>query len=210
MECFFSGGLESSGVEAPVSTTKNCAENSLWVLHWVLVVEPVALLNLNESFLQALELAFAALDLVEEIVQLNLLFEERDLVEGCILQDGGEELLLGAGIQLGFWLDYPADCWLRCIVLLLDLLLITSHFRVFLLLGRNGVFFLLLMLTVAIWLLLLQEGSGFGDFQVQIVTRSIPFILEELKWLRPYFRALELSGVPDAFPVSMLTGKPRE
>jgi hypothetical protein len=122
--CFFSGGPDFSCLKVSVSTNSNYGNASFRVSIGVEGEDPVALLELLEAFAHGLQLSLFELDLTNKIIKLHLFLDESDLVEGGVLQNGGDEELLGGSIQLNVLL-FPLQIGLWRLRFVLDLIQIT-------------------------------------------------------------------------------------
>ena len=122
--CFFFGGPDSFCLKVSVSTNSNYGTNSFRVSIGVESEDPVALFELLEAFSQSLQLSLFAFDLTNKIIKLHLFLDESDLVEGGVLQNGGDEELLGGSIQLNVLL-FPLQIGLWRLRFVLDLIQIT-------------------------------------------------------------------------------------
>jgi hypothetical protein len=107
-----------------VSTNSNYGNASFRVSIGVEGEDPVALLELLEAFAHGLQLSLFELDLTNKIIKLHLFLDESDLVEGGVLQNGGDEELLGGSIQLNVLL-FPLQIGLWRLRFVLDLIQIT-------------------------------------------------------------------------------------
>jgi len=210
MKCFYSDGPESSRFEVTVSIISNFAMSSFGVSTRVVVMAPVALLELMDLFAQSLELSLLQLVLINKVIKYQLISDDGGLVQCVVLQQSLDENLLIGLLVLVFWLEVAVNDVSQD-YLVIDLLSILLSFDIFLILVRwaSLLFDLVLIrfvITLGQWLHL----RYCFDLLVELVVISIPFILEEDKKPGPNFRTLDNPGMGYVFPVNVLVSKSRK
>jgi hypothetical protein len=135
MKCFYSDGPESSRFKVTVSIISNFAMSSFGVSTRVVVVAPVALLELMDLFAQSLELSLLQLVLINKVIKYQLISDDGGLVQCVVLQQSLDENLLIGLLVLVFWLEVAVNDVSQD-YLVIDLLSILLSFDIFLILVR--------------------------------------------------------------------------
>ena len=101
----------------------------------VVVVAPVALLELMDLFAQSLELSLLQLVLINKVIKYQLISDDGGLVQCVVLQQSLDENLLIGLLVLVFWLEVAVNDVSQD-YLVIDLLSILLSFDIFRILVR--------------------------------------------------------------------------